>query len=78
MNNTEISLCRLCFPSFQHLQEWIDRSWQWLLSVGINESFLSKSVHSDNKLAHYARACTDITFKYDVMTVFLPFVFGEP
>eukprot|EP01032_Pedospumella_encystans_P012289 gene12289-14227_t len=48
----------------KHLEEWIDRSWQWLLSVGINESFLSKSVHNDNKLAHYARACTDITFRY--------------
>jgi hypothetical protein len=25
---------------------------------------MSKCVHADNKLAHYARACTDILFKF--------------
>lgn len=25
---------------------------------------MSRCVHADNKLAHYARACTDILFKF--------------
>lgn len=35
-----------------------------MLSVGLKEEHLSKSVHEGNKLAHYARACTDITYKF--------------
>jgi len=46
------------------LNEWIDRSWQWLIDIGLKESLMSKSVHEGDKLAHYARACTDITFKF--------------
>ena len=48
----------------QHLEDWISRSWDWLLSIGIREDYLHRSVHEGNKLAHYARACTDITFKF--------------
>jgi glycyl-tRNA synthetase len=48
----------------QELAAWIDCSWSWLLSLGIQEQYLSKSVHAGDKLAHYARACTDIMFKF--------------
>lgn len=50
------------WPKFH--QEWIDNAWNWLKSIGLKEEFMFKSVHADNKLAHYARACTDITFKF--------------
>merc|ERR1712050_798968 len=39
-------------------------SYKWLLSIGLNPDFLSFDVHPDHKLAHYARACTDIMFKF--------------
>jgi len=32
--------------------------------VGLRESQLQRAVHPPHKLAHYARACTDITFCY--------------
>lgn len=47
-----------------HLNEWIDRSWNWLQSIGLKDELMFKSVHADEKLAHYARACTDVTFKF--------------
>lgn len=50
------------WPKFH--AEWIDNSWNWLLSIGLKEEFMFKAVHADDKLAHYARACTDITFKF--------------
>ena len=43
-------------------QRWIDTSWEWLKSIGLKESLMSKFEQTD--LAHYARACTDITFKF--------------
>eukprot|EP00640_Fibrocapsa_japonica_P000717 CAMPEP_0113937396 /NCGR_PEP_ID=MMETSP1339-20121228/4017_1 /TAXON_ID=94617 /ORGANISM="Fibrocapsa japonica" /LENGTH=560 /DNA_ID=CAMNT_0000940133 /DNA_START=45 /DNA_END=1727 /DNA_ORIENTATION=- /assembly_acc=CAM_ASM_000762 len=46
------------------LKEWIQRSSDWLKSIGIREELLGTEVHADDKLAHYARACTDITFKF--------------
>jgi glycyl-tRNA synthetase len=46
------------------LNEWIDGSWNWLKSIGLREELMHKSVHSGDKLAHYARACTDITFTF--------------
>jgi len=48
----------------KRLEEWIDRSWSWLVSIGLREDYMFKSVHGQGKLAHYARACTDITFKF--------------
>jgi len=50
------------WPAFH--QTWIDNSWNWLKSIGLKEEFMHKSVHESNKLAHYARACTDITFTF--------------
>jgi glycyl-tRNA synthetase (class II) len=56
-------------PPDEHLwegfhQEWIDRSWEWLKSIGLREDLMGKDVHDKNDLAHYARACTDIVFKF--------------
>jgi len=43
-------------------QEWIKYCHDWLTSVGLPEEMLGRDVHE--KLAHYAKACTDITFKF--------------
>ena len=43
---------------------WLTTSWEWLLSIGLREDLLSRDVHADDKLAHYARACTDIMFRF--------------
>lgn len=38
--------------------------WNFLKAVGLKESLLDREVHEGEKLAHYARACTDIVFTY--------------
>jgi len=45
-------------------EEWLQTVWKWLLSIGVREELLSRDVHEDHKLAHYARACTDIMFTF--------------
>eukprot|EP00968_Pinguiococcus_pyrenoidosus_P010142 scaffold803_cov310-Pinguiococcus_pyrenoidosus.AAC.55 len=47
-----------------HHEAWIDFSWNWLKQIGLREELMGKDVHEDCDLAHYARACTDITFKF--------------
>ena len=44
--------------------EWIEIRLNWHKSIGLREDLLGKEVHVADKLAHYARACTDITFKF--------------
>ena len=34
------------------------------LSVGLREDLMGWDVHEGDGLAHYARACTDITFRF--------------
>ncbi len=48
----------------QYHEDWITASWDWLLSIGIKEELLFRKVHPQDKLAHYARACTDLTFTF--------------
>jgi glycyl-tRNA synthetase len=36
----------------------------WFSSIGLTKDFLGEEVHPKAKLAHYAKACTDITFKF--------------
>ena len=45
-------------------QEWIEARYQWFQSIGISKEYLGREVHPREKLAHYARACTDICFKF--------------
>lgn len=45
-------------------REWIDTRKSWFGSIGLTPEFLGEEVHPKEKLAHYARACTDITFKF--------------
>ena len=48
----------------RHHSEWIDQCWDWLRSLGLRPEQLSRVPHAGDKLAHYARACTDINFHY--------------
>ena len=45
-------------------REWIDTRKGWFSSIGLTDDFLGEEVHPKEKLAHYAQACTDITFKF--------------
>ena len=45
-------------------KEWIDIRFKWLLTIGIQKNFLDLYKHRSDKLAHYAKACTDITFNF--------------
>ncbi len=44
--------------------DWIEWCKNWLLSIGIPAELLGEDVHPQDKLAHYSRACTDITFHF--------------
>lgn len=45
-------------------QQWIKARHQWHCDIGIRPDWLSLDVHEKQDLAHYAKACTDIMFKY--------------
>lgn len=45
-------------------QEWINIRKNWFQSIGLTADHLGEEVHPKEKLAHYAQACTDITFKF--------------
>jgi len=46
------------------LREWIDYRFGWYTGLGINKDNLCKREHLKNELAHYAKACTDIEYKF--------------
>ncbi len=45
-------------------REWIDTRLDWFESIGISRDLLGEDVHPKEKLSHYSRATTDITFHY--------------
>jgi len=45
-------------------KKWIETRYNWHCSIGIKKEWLSFDVHDKKDLAHYAKACTDIMFKY--------------
>ncbi|CAJ1375952.1 unnamed protein product [Effrenium voratum] len=45
-------------------EDWLNEMWNFLKAVGLNEALLDREVHKGDKLAHYARACTDVVFRY--------------
>eukprot|EP00542_Grammatophora_oceanica_P019366 CAMPEP_0194031802 /NCGR_PEP_ID=MMETSP0009_2-20130614/4880_1 /TAXON_ID=210454 /ORGANISM="Grammatophora oceanica, Strain CCMP 410" /LENGTH=580 /DNA_ID=CAMNT_0038672039 /DNA_START=106 /DNA_END=1848 /DNA_ORIENTATION=+ len=45
-------------------EQWMKDSKEFLLSIGLREDLMGWDVHEGDKLAHYARACTDITFRF--------------
>jgi glycyl-tRNA synthetase len=45
-------------------EKWIADSKAFLEKVGLKDELMGYDVHEGDGLAHYARACTDITFKF--------------
>ena len=45
-------------------QEWITWCKNWLMSIGLPKEMLGEDIHPKEKLAHYSKACTDITFQF--------------
>jgi len=45
-------------------EEWLSKAYDWLVSIGLKPELISRDVHPDDDLAHYARACTDLMFKF--------------
>ncbi|MDR2721096.1 MAG: glycine--tRNA ligase [Puniceicoccales bacterium] len=43
---------------------WVSERLNWHKNIGLPGDMLGLDVHKKDKLAHYAKACTDITFKY--------------
>jgi glycyl-tRNA synthetase len=45
-------------------KEWVDLSMQWFLDLGIKKENLRKYEQKKDELAHYAKATTDIEYKF--------------
>lgn len=45
-------------------EEWIQERFQWYIALGIRKDNLQIRKHGDDELAHYARACSDIEYKF--------------
>jgi len=45
-------------------EKWMADSKDFLLGVGLREDLMDWDVHSGDGLAHYALACTDVTFRF--------------
>ncbi len=43
---------------------WVDARLKWYSIVGLPEGRMHRDVHSQEKLAHYASACTDILYDF--------------
>ena len=50
------------------LEEWIDYRFNWYSNLGIKKDNLRKRQHEKEELAHYAKACTDIEYKFPFVT----------
>lgn len=57
-----------CMPGEETMRkthaQWLQDIKQWVVNLGVREDLLDFEVHEDEKLAHYAKMCTDITFNY--------------
>ena len=45
-------------------QYWINKRLQWYLDLGINKNNIRLNPHKKEDLAHYAKACTDVEYKF--------------
>ena len=43
---------------------WVEQRYNWYLNLGIKKENLKLREHSQDELAHYARACTDIDYLF--------------
>lgn len=45
-------------------ERWVDERFNWYISLGIKKDNLKIRRHEKSELAHYAKACTDIEYKF--------------
>jgi glycyl-tRNA synthetase len=45
-------------------QYWVDERYRWYTKLGIKKDHLNLYAHPKEKLAHYARACSDIIYQF--------------
>lgn len=45
-------------------ERWVHERYEWYLKLGIREENLRKRPHERKELAHYAKACTDVEYKF--------------
>lgn len=45
-------------------KRWIDDRFNWYIRFGIKKENLRKRPHTKEEMAHYAKACTDIEYKF--------------
>ena len=45
-------------------RKWVDERFNWYIKLGIKKENLKKREHGKEELAHYAKACTDIEYKF--------------
>ena len=46
------------------LIKWVDARFKWYIDLGIRPENLRKRTHGDDELAHYAKACIDIEYRF--------------
>lgn len=45
-------------------EKWVEERFGWYIKFGIKKENLRKRQHEKDELAHYAKACTDIEYKF--------------
>lgn len=45
-------------------EKWVDERFNWYMKLGIKKENLQKRQHEARELAHYAKSCTDIEYKF--------------
>ncbi|MGE3980231.1 MAG: glycine--tRNA ligase [Candidatus Omnitrophota bacterium] len=45
-------------------QKWIEERFLWYVNLGIRKENLKLRKHADDELAHYAKGCTDVEYKF--------------
>ena len=43
---------------------WVNERYNWYVNLGIRKENLNLAVHPKEDLAHYAKACTDVTYNF--------------
>lgn len=43
---------------------WVDQRYQWFLDLGVRKENLKKREHTQDELAHYAKACIDLEYNF--------------
>lgn len=45
-------------------ESWVEERFNWYLNLGLRKENLRKREHAKDELAHYAKTCTDIEYKF--------------